>query len=316
MAQSRKEELLRGASLLSLVACLCAWAAGHGALANEGAAQPVRHPFVCTDNGHNKVFIVSADGRIEWEYPAPGGQDVWRLPNGNILFSHVGGAREVSRDKKVVWEYKAPEGTEVHSCQPLSNGRVLVCENGTSRLIEVDRRGRIRKEVKLKTSVTDVHTQFRIARKLPNGRYLVAFVGENLVRELDDRGRVVRTIQTPGNVFVAVRLPNGNTLIACGDGHRLIEVDAQDRVVWQIEENELPGHPLRFVAGVQRLPNGNTVVCNWGGHGHIGQQPVVFEVTRDKKVVWQVDDHRQFRTISSIQLLDVSGNVRKGQILR
>jgi len=113
-----------------------------------------------------------------------------------------------------------------------------------------------------------------------------------------------------------VRLPDGNTLIACGDAHTLIEVDAHDKVVWRIDENELPGNPLRFVAGVQRLPNGNTVVCNWGGHGHRGKQPQVFEVTRDKKVVWQVFDNKQFRLFSSIHLLDVPGDPTKGEILR
>ena len=136
------------------------------------------------------------------------------------------------------------------------------------------------------------------------------------MRELDADGKVLRNIKVKGNPFVAVRLPNGNTLIACGDGHTLIEVDPQDKIVWRIDENELPGHPLRFVAGVQRLPNGNTIVCNWGGHGHRGKQPHVFEVTRDKKVVWQVYDNKQFRTISSIYMLDVPGDPTKGEILR
>ena len=42
----------------------------------------------------------------------------------------------------------------------------------------------------------------------------------------------------------------------------------------------------------------------------------VFEVTRDKKVVWQVFDSKQFRTISGIHLLDVDGDATKGEILR
>jgi hypothetical protein len=96
----------------------------------------------------------------------------------------------------------------------------------------------------------------------------------------------------------------------------VIEVDPQDKVVWSLDENDLPGNPLRFVAGIQRLPNGNTVVCNWGGHGHVGQQPEVVEVTPDKKVVWQVDDYKTFKTISGIQILDVKGDVTQGEIPR
>ena len=97
---------------------------------------------------------------------------------------------------------------------------------------------------------------------------------------------------------------------------RTIEVDPNDKIVWRIDENDLEGNPLRFVAGLHRLPNGNTVVCNWGGHGHVGQQPQIFEVTPDKKVVWQVYDYKKFSTISNIQVLDVKGDATKGEILR
>ena len=86
-------------------------------------------------------------------------------------------------------------------------------------------------------------------------------------------------------------------------------VSPEGKIVWGLSANDLPGNPLRFVAGVQRLPNGNTIVCNWGGHGHVRKQPQIFEVTRDKRVVWQFDDKasKQFRTIASAQLLDVDG---------
>ncbi len=280
------------------------------------AQTPVRHPFICCDNGLNKVFVVSAAGEIEWEYPVTNGQDVWRLPNGNYLLSHMRGAIEITPGKEIVWEYRSPEGTEVHTCQPLPDGSVMVAECGTSRIVEADREGTIRKEIKLHTSTTNVHLQFRNARKLQNGHYLVAFVGERKLVELDGEGNLVKEIPTPGDVFVGIRLPNGNTLAGCGDGHKVVEFDPDGKIVWQIEENELPGVPLRFVAGLQRLPNGNTVVCNWGGHGHIGQQPLVFEVTPEKQVVWKVEDHDKFRTISNIQLLDVEGDVTKGEMLR
>lgn len=287
------------------------------AKARQDADTPVvKHRILCNDNGLNKIFVVGEDGKIEWEFPATFSQDVWHLPNGNYLFSNVRGAQEVTPDKKVVWEYKSPDGTEVHNCQPLPGGNVMICEGGTKRLIEIGRDGQIKKEIKVECSIPSPHMQFRIARKLKNGHYLISFVGEHKVRELDKDGNILHEIPTPGDVFCAVRLPNGNTLIGCGDGHKVIEVDKTDKVVWSLDENEIPDIPLRFVAGVQRLPNGDTVVCNWGGHGHIGQQPLIFEVTKDKKVVWKLDDYDHFRTISNVQVLDVPGDVTRGQILR
>lgn len=160
---------------------------------------------------------------------------MWILPNGNILFSHVKGAKEVTRGKDVVWQYETADENEVHACQPLPEGTVMVAESGPMRIIEVDREGRIAKEVK---------------------------------------------------------------------------------VVWEINENDLPGNPLRFVAGMQRLPNGNTLVCNWGGHGHVGEQPQVFEVTRDKRVVGEIFDFSQFGTITGVFLLGVEGDATRFEILR
>jgi hypothetical protein len=83
-----------------------------------------------------------------------------------------------------------------------------------------------------------------------------------------------------------------------------VEYDAAEKMVWELNERDLPGNPLRLMAGCQRLANGNTLFCNYLGHGHVGQQPMVFEVTREKKVVWECADHAHFKTINQIFDLD------------
>ncbi len=100
-------------------------------------------------------------------------------------------------------------------------------------------------------------------------------------------------------------------------GGRVVILSASGKVVWSIEENELPGIPLRFIAGVHRLPNGNAIVCNWLGHGYIGDGTHLFEVTRDKKALWTNADHAAFKTISTVQALDVNAPpVRQDRIAR
>jgi hypothetical protein len=241
--------------------------------------------------------------------------DVWVLANGNVLFSHVKGAMEVTREKQIAWEYKTATANEVHSCQPLPDGQVLVAESGPMRLVEVDRKGRITREVPLKTQCRDTHLQMRSVRKLANGHYLVGQYQDGVVREYDAEGKTVGeiAIEMP---FGGIRLPNGNTLIGAGDAHRIVEVDEKGTVVWEVKENDLPGNCLRFVAGLQRLPNGNTLVCNWGGHGHIGEQPQICEITRDRQVVGEIYDFQQFSTISGIFLLDVEGDPSRFELLR
>lgn len=306
-------------ALAALVAALIGPACLRGAAQGPNASRTATrsHPFVAQCFRSGKVRIVSAKGKVTWEYPARGVQDVWMLPNGNILFCHRTGAKEVTvKDKKTVWQYKAAGKVEIHSCQPLPNGNVLICECGTSRLIEVDRAGKIAREIKLTTTVTNTHNQFRMARKTPAGTYVVAFAGEGVVKEIDARGKVIRVIDLKAMGIRAVklhgvlRLPNGNTLISTGGGGSVVEVDPKDKIVWQFTQKDLPaGFKCAWSCGIQRLPNGNTVISSYGGN------PQFYEVSRDKKVVWSFFD-KGLSSISGQYRLDVKGDASKGEILR
>jgi hypothetical protein len=280
-------------------------------------AGPKGHPFACADYSQGKVFIVSADGKVEWEYPAPSSNDLWVLPNGNLLFTTGHGVKEVGRDRRVAFSYESK--SEIYACQRLANGNTFIGECNAGRLIEVDPSGKVVKELRLLPEGKDGgHAFIRNARRLDNGHYLVAHYGQQLVREYDSQGKTVMEIPAPGGPHSVIRLTNGNTLIACGDagqkGSTVFEVDAGGKTVWQVSKDELPGISLKFMSGLQRLPNGNTVMSNWLGHGQFGKSPHLIEVTPQKKVVWTFADHKTMRTISTVQLLDVPGDVTKGQI--
>lgn len=274
------------------------------------------HPFACTDYSGGKVFLVSAEGKVEWEYPAKSCNDLWALPGGNLLFNTGHGVQEVTRNGKVVFDYQSK--SEIYACQRLDNGNTFIGECNAGRLLEVDPAGKIVKEIRLLPEGKDGgHAYMRNARRLENGNYIVAHYGEQVVREYDPAGKVLREIPATGGPHSVIRLKNGNTLIATGDrpgGGRVFEVDPAGNTVWAVQGDELPGVSLKFMAGLQRLPNGNTVMTNWLGHGRFGTAPHIIEVTRDKEVVWTFSDHRTMKTISSIQLLDVPGDVTQGEI--
>lgn len=287
------------------------------------AADPIQagqgHRFACTDYTQGKVFVVSAEGKVEWEYgPAPSANDLWVLPNGNLLFNTGHGVKEVTRDKQVVFQYESP--SEIYACQRLANGNTFIAECNRGQLLDVAPDGTVVKCIKLLPEGKDGgHAYMRNARRLPNGHTLVAHYGLSLVREYDAQGQTVRTIPAPGGPHSVIRLPNGNTLIACGDQNQkqqVFEIDPTDTIVWQVRSEDLPASAsLKFMTGLQRLPNGNTVMTNWVGHGQFGKAPHIIEVTPDKQVVWTFFDHKTMRTVSSIQLLDVPGDVTQGQIL-
>jgi hypothetical protein len=275
------------------------------------------HHFACTDYSGGKVFIVNQAGKVEWEYPARSCNDLWVLPNGNLLFNTGRGVKEVTRDKQVVFEYNS--ASEIYACQRLPDGNTFIGECSSGRLLELQPDGKVAKEIRLLPDGKEGgHLFMRNARKLGNGHYLMTHYGEGVVREYDAEGKVVCAIPAPGGPHSAIRLPNGNTLIACGDnggkGSTVFEADKSGKVVWSVTKEELPGLSLKFMAGLQRLPNGNTVMANWLGHGQFGKSAHLIEVTPDKKVVWTFADHQTMKTISSVQLLDVPGDAIKGEI--
>jgi DNA-binding beta-propeller fold protein YncE len=275
------------------------------------------HPFACGDYSGGKVFIVTAEGKAEWEFPAANCNELWVLPNGNLLFNTGHGIKEVTRTKEVIFDYQSK--SEIYACQRLPNGNTFIGECNSGRLLEVDPKGSVVKEVKLLPEGKDGgHAYIRNARVLPNGNYLVAHYGGQVVKEYDPAGKVVKEIPAEGGPHSVARLPNGNTIIACGDMKkcaRVFEVDPAGKTVWEVKDGDLPGASLKFMTGFQRLPNGNTVMTNWVGHGNFGKAPHIIEVTPDKKVVWTFNDHQTMKTVSSIQLLDVKGDVTKGEII-
>jgi len=302
-----------------ILATLCAL----GLVTTEGPAEVPKaavpgHPMACTDYTQGKVFIISAEGRVEWDYPAPDAIDIWVLPSGNLLFNTGHGVKEVSRAMEVVFSYESDSA--VYACQRLANGLTFVGECNRGRLLEIAPDGRIVKEVRLLPPGTDGGSAFmRNARRLADGHYLVAHYGLDVVREYDGQGRLRREIPAPGGPHTAIQLPDGNLLIACADRApgtpHVFEIDPRGKTVWSVGPRELPGIELAFMTGLQRLPNGNTVMSNWLGHDQFGKAPHVIEVTRDKRVVWTYDNHRDLRTVSSLQLQDVPGDVTRGEIL-
>ena len=140
------------------------------------------HHFVCTDYTAGKVFIVNPDGKVEWEYSAGHCNDLWALPNGNLLFNTGHGVKEVTRQKTVVFSYES--SSEIYACQRLANGNTFVGECNAGRLLELAPDGKVVKEIRLLPAGKDGgHLYMRNARQLANGNYLVAHYGEQVVRE-------------------------------------------------------------------------------------------------------------------------------------
>ncbi|MFI4876923.1 MAG: PQQ-binding-like beta-propeller repeat protein [Blastopirellula sp. JB062] len=284
--------------------------------------------------GDGKLAIVDAEGKIEWELPFGGIHDIHVTPDGHIFVQQK--MRKIveidPQQKKIVWSYdcanqngNSGKPIEVHSFQPLDDGKMMIAESGVGRIIEIDRDGKLLKQTKLVVDNPHPHRDTRLVRKLDGGNYLVCHEGDGKVREYDgETGDIVWEYAVPlfgkrpaaghgpeawGNqCFAAIRLKNGNTLISTGNGHGVIEVNHEKEIVWRLQQNELPDITFAWVTTLEALPNGNYVI----GNCHAGPgQPLLVEIEpKTKRVVWTFDQYDRFgNSVPNSQLLDVAGDV-------
>lgn len=282
-----------GVAILSFIMFL---AMASSARANDDPA--VRHSFLGLGKANGAV-IVGEDGVVQWTFNKPA-SDGWVLPSGNVLLALYpttdfpqGGVVEVEREtRKILFQYQGQQ-KEISTVQPLAGDRFLVAELGPQpRAIVINRSGEILKTTALQCQTDNFHMQTRMLRVLPNGNYIAPHLLDFSVKEYDpDTGEVVRAFATDDRgrdrhdwPFTGIRLQNGNTLIGCTNGNRIIEVDESGRIVWSVTNEDLGEALFDDACGVQRLPNGNTVIASYHAKG---DQVKLFEVTRQKKVVWR-----------------------------
>ena len=271
-------------------------------LFSEGK-EAITHSFLGVGKA-NGVVIVGEDRKVQWRFEMPA-SDGWVLSNGNVLLALYGtkdfpngGVVEVDRKtKNIVWSYKGQQ-KEISTVQPLGSGKYLVAELGPKpRAIVINRKGEILKSTPFTCQKKNFHMQTRMLRVLPNGNYIAPHLLDFAVKEYNpDTGKVLRSFPTDDRgrdkrdwPFTGIRLADGNTLIGCTNGNRVIEVDTEGKIVWSVENGDIGENLFDDACGIQRLPNGNTVITSYHAKGNAVK---LFEVTRDKKVVWRYNGQK------------------------
>ena len=263
--------------------------------------------FAFCDYSQGKVFIMD-DGKIVWEHPAPESNDIWVLPNGNILFTTGKGVLEMTRGYDTVFCYQSV--SSIFACQRLKNGNTFIAESNTGRLLELTPKGIIVSDICiLPDGVKDGgHAFMRNARKLENGNYLVAHYEAEKVIEYNEKGKVVNSFDTPGGAHSVVRLPDGHTMASIADKNndsRIVELDANGNIVWSLSNKDLTGEPFKFLGGFQYFPDGTIALTNWLGHGKEGTSAHLFIVNKEKKeIVFKIDSFEGVKTFSSIHFIN------------
>lgn len=255
------------AALIALTACL-------GSATAETYEPPViappPHSFVYAAEGCGKILRFGANGRVDWEYPAPMARDVWVLPNGNVLFPYnenysgqrhdnLSGVMEVTPDMKVVFHFRTTG--QVFSCQRMADGNTLVGAASQGKLLIVNSRAELVREIKVLS--TPGHSCLRNVRQTSAGTFLTAEESAKAAREYAADGRLLREFKCGFPPYSVVRLTNEHTLVCGAQG--MTEFDSSGRTLWSVAGKDYPEVGLRWFAGVQVLPDGGIFVCNAGG---------------------------------------------------
>lgn len=266
--------------------------------------------------GDNRAMILDPAGQVIWQQPAQLTHDVWMLTNGNVLFADGATVTEVTPEHKTVFQYKPAEqkGGGAFSCQRLANGRTLVGENSTGRVLELDAAGQVLFTLQTTPSTLGEHHNMRMVRKLDNGNYLVCHSGLRRVKEYAPDGRVVWEVQVAGGVaFAALRTPKGTTFVTSLD--QVTEYDAKGEKVWEFACRELPELKLQNLTGMHLLANGNLILGCYRAYQD-GAGCGLIEISREKKAVWRYSNPGGDSTMMAVEMLTPQGQALAGPCLR
>lgn len=285
-------------TLLMLIGLACA----------AGVFAEVSHE-VLIGSGNGKVSRIDRTGKVVWSAPSKSARDIWQLDNGDLLYKNGNSIVIVDENKTEKWKYTCAPENQLHACQPLENGNVLIAECGPRQIIEVGPDGQITKKIPVPTK-SGTHMQMRGTRKTKTGTYITAISGDQDVIEIDATGKILRHYKPEGinydHVHSVTCLDNGNVLIGTGYGGRYIEVDQNNQIVWQVCAADLNGQAgfdefkIDYAAGTQRLSNGNTVCAIHAG------SVALFEVTPEKQIVWTLPRSDDAKGALCVMVLDES----------
>ncbi|HCF88864.1 MAG TPA: hypothetical protein DF292_02625 [Firmicutes bacterium] len=260
-----------------------------------------------TDQG-SKILIINRQGTVEWSFDQGlrFAHSAIMLRNGNVLIPDTNNDRllEVDPDKRIVWSSESwgdgsgrlPDGSHLNYpnyVQELDDEHFLVSDRLNSRVIEIDRAGKVYWQF---TGASKQHAP----KYIGDGRYLIADSDHNRIIEIDQSGQILWSysagLSWPRD---AVKLSGGNILITDSRNNRLLFVTPEGTVV-----NEIKGH---FSAPYQAnlLSSGNILVCD-AQHGRL------LEVTPDSQITWDFCNRPQPKLSTrlangNIEELDSSG---------
>ena len=274
------------------------------------AGEPVKHRFICVDNGANQLLCVDQqDPARGWSVPIPAGaRDLQRIDPERLLVSHGNGCGIYRlSDGACVWKLEGFSG--IQTAQFSKERDELVLGSSSKEAYEfrvLPRTGEwfASKPARVVSIPGQPAGLLRLVRLTPDGRLL--FTAGHRVVEWDPAKQAETwSAEFPGKGYVAERLPDGTTCVSTGGAVSVVEIgkDGQIRKTWAGEAFKQSWR-LDWFSGFQFLSNGHLIVANWLGHGAWGKGPHVIEMDRDNKLLWSWEDHQAAKQVTNVLVVE------------
>ena len=265
-----------------------------------------RHHVYISDTAAYKIFELSSEGEIVWEYPLSEGELVFDLhseSDGKILFCHYNafrsGVRMIDREGRILLDYLT-DG-EIFSCCRLPDGKSAVAQQGTCSIVILSEKGEPLFSFPVFYDRENRHEIMRsICSSGDDALYLVQ-PGINQIVKYSKEGRILSRYPIHSDAFGVEEEKNGNIIYTCISG--VYKIDQSGREISSFTEKDAPQLGLRWPLGFRLLENGNIIVVNWLGHGHSNKGIPAFEITPDNQIVWICDSRDTMINPSNIAVV-------------
>ncbi|NLN92489.1 MAG: hypothetical protein GX130_04155 [Candidatus Hydrogenedens sp.] len=244
-------------------------------------------PLLITDVEKECIAILNEEGERIWEHPVTEPLNAFMLDDGTLLIAQNNGLQRITRDHVLLWEYSLPEGDRIVSCQPLSQGEILLGVAGKNRLLVLSAEGEVLRSLPV-PDPSDRASHLSSCALSEDDRYLVAYEGEKRIRGYDADGKCWFDIFCE-EIPNAIRFLKSGHFMTVSD-RLLCEYDREGRRIWEALGPDFADISSGTFASLHPLESGNILVSNRGGEGD--HADALFELTRDHRVVWKLKQGR------------------------
>lgn len=254
------------------------------------------------------ILKYAPTGKITWKYTKNVGNmgDCTVLKNGNILFADGDAVEEITPDGNVIFQYSPDDGKKdgIFSAQRLENGNTVIGYNSQNKVLEVNSSGKVVHEMTCQfLDKIGSHNNMRIVRKSDRGTYFVAHKKKGVIAEYSSDGTILSKKAMPGKeVYGLFLLPDQAVLGAFLDC--VVLFNKEGTIIWRCNKEDLPELDLTWLCSLWVRPNGNIVVGNYAANRGNRHAVCMFEITREKKVVWSYKDSTAPGSFLGINILE------------